>query len=105
MFHDRIKKRAQDIGIKNGTLAYLISVSPPKLSAWFKGRLELPSGKDKALDTVLTDLAGLQKCFPVALSLDDAKILADTLDKFRRGKYKKFKELTEKFAKENHNDD
>src|SRR5580692_11840202 len=67
MYHNRIKKRIELVGIKNGTLAALVGLQAPKLSIWLKGRCELPPAMMKKIDGTLSDLVSLQKCFPVLL--------------------------------------
>jgi DNA-binding transcriptional regulator YdaS (Cro superfamily) len=100
MYHDRIKKRIELIGIKNGTLAALVGLQAPKLSIWLKGRCELPPATMKKIDGTLSDLVLLQKCFPVRVDLNDAKLLAKTLERFRDGLFKPFRKLTLEFAHE-----
>jgi len=100
MYHDRIKKRIELVGIKNGTLAALVGVQAPKLSIWLKGRCELPPAMMKKIDGTLSDLVSLQKCFRVRVDLNDAKILANTLERLKDGLFKPFRKLTLEFARE-----
>ena len=100
MYHDRIKKRIELIGIKNGTLAALVGLQAPKLSIWLMGRCELPPTMMKKIDGTLSDLVSLQKCFPVLIDLNDVKVLAKTLQRFRGGLFKAFRKLTQEFARE-----
>jgi hypothetical protein len=79
--------------------ASVANMSPPKLSNFLKGRIELPPGKAKELDRLLRDIVGMQQCFPIPLEMHDAKWVKVALERFRAGKFKKFRRLTNEFAK------
>jgi hypothetical protein len=93
MFHESIRRRIFVLGLNKGVLAELVGVSAPAMSNFLKGRKQL---KDlKQLGTVLTELESLKKCFPIPLGMQDPKLLALALERFREGKFTKFIELTQ----------
>src|SRR5271157_4437335 len=96
MFHQNLKNRCAKLGLKGGDIAALISVSPPKISNFFKGRAGLASHKEKALLQVLDDLENLRHYFPVPIGTHDIKELALTLERLREGRYETFKDVMEK---------
>lgn len=83
MFHDRIKQRAQQLGVKNRVLAALVGISAPRLSLYLKGCCELKPGKPEALNHTLNALNALKDCFPIPLGMDDAKALETALERLR----------------------
>jgi hypothetical protein len=98
MYHDQILKRMQAIGIKRKTLALLSSVSAPKLSDFLNGHCELPNGKDKQLDRILEDIASLQEYFPVPIGTADSKLLRVALERFKKHKFDRYRDLTKELA-------
>ncbi len=99
MYHDQILKRVRELGMSGAAFAAVANMSAPKLSNFFKGRVELPAGKAKELDLLLRDIAALQLCFPIPLEMHDAKWLKLALARFRAGKFRSFRRLTKAFAK------
>ena len=92
MFHEHIKDRIQRLEIKKGEFAVLAGVSPSALSGFLRGRKEIKDAK--RLETLLSEVESLKKCFPIPLGLHDAKLLGVALERFRAGKFKAFAELT-----------
>jgi len=100
MFHDHIRDRVKKLGMSGASFAAVANMSAPKLSNFFKGRIELPAGKAKELDQLLRDIVALQQSFPIPLEMHDAKWLKLALERFRAGKFRNFRRLTNKFAKD-----
>jgi hypothetical protein len=103
MFHDRIKKRMQQMGLKNRVLAHLIGVSAPRLSLYLKGCCQLKPEKRKALDDTLNALTELQRAFPVPIGLDDGRLLEMALERLAGQEFEPFRELTKNFSKQQNN--
>jgi hypothetical protein len=95
MFHDKQKARMQKIGIRSGVLAAVCSIPAPKLSNFFSGKDSLSAERTKRLDETLRDIPRLQRCFPVEVSLSDAKTLEFALRRFRAGLFQEFETLTQ----------
>jgi hypothetical protein len=98
MYHDQIYERVRKLGMSGAAFASVANISAPKLSNFFKGRLELPAGKAKELDQPLRDIAALQQRFPIPLEMHDAKWLKLALERFRSGSFETFHNLTKEFA-------
>jgi hypothetical protein len=94
MEHEFLKQRASKLGLRGGDLAALASISAPKLSNFFRGRITLDAAKRNELVAVLTDLESLEKYFPVSLGTHDPKQVAVMLERFRTGKFESFLKLT-----------
>lgn len=100
MFHDQIHERVKKLGMSGAAFAAVANMSAPKLSNFFKGRIELSAGKAKELDQLLRDIVALQQCFPIPLEMHDAKWLKLAVERFREGKFGIFRFLTISFAED-----
>ncbi len=94
MEHENLNQRSKKLNLRGADLASLANISAPKLSNFFRGRINLDAGKRKELVQVLDDLEKLNACFPVVVSTSDAKVLAVALERFRTGLFKKFAKAT-----------
>ena len=94
MEHKNLKQRAQKLNLRGGDLAALANIQAPKLSNFFRGRINLDAAKRSELGSVLDDLETLNTCFPVVVSTSDAKVLAVALERFRAGLFKSFATAT-----------
>jgi hypothetical protein len=94
MLHEISKQRAAKLGLRGGDLASLANISGPKLSNYFRGRVELDAAKRSEIEEVLSDLENLEKVFPISIGVHDAKLTARMLERFRTGKFEVFETLT-----------
>lgn len=94
MFHEQVKRQMQKLNLRGGDLAALVNVSAPKLSNFFKGRIELDADKRKKLIDALHDIEQLKSSFPIPVGMHDPKLLALAIERFREGKFKPFTDLT-----------
>jgi hypothetical protein len=90
MQHEHIKHRTQRLGLKGGDLAALVSVSPSKVSEFFRGRRTLDAVKVKEIVGILDDIERLKEYFPVPIGTHDPKLLALTIERLRGGKFEPF---------------
>jgi hypothetical protein len=94
MDHNILKQRAFKLGLRGGDLAALANLSGPKLSNFFRGRINLDAMKRKDLVEVLDDLEKLKEYFPILIGVHDPKQTAVMLQRFRTGKFTSYLRLT-----------
>ncbi len=94
MEHKLLKQRAQRLNLRGGDLAALANISAPKLSNFFRGRIDFDAAKRNELVQVLDDLEKLNSYFPITVNTSDAKLLAIALERFRNGRFESFLKLT-----------
>ena len=90
MFHEQVKRRMQKLTLRGGDLAALANISAPKLSNFFKGRIELDAAKRQELLTILNDIERLKSYFPVPIGTHDPKLLALAIERLREGIFEEF---------------
>lgn len=90
MFHEQVKRQMQTLNLRGGDLAALVNVSAPKLSNFFKGRIELDAAKRKELLGILNDIERLKSYFPVPIGTHDPKLLALAIERLREGVFEEF---------------
>lgn len=93
MFHENIRQRMTKLNLRGGDLAALANVSAPKLSNFFKGRVELDAAKRKELNEVLSDIEKLKNYFPIPIGVHDPKLLALAIQRLRDGEFQEFAEI------------
>ncbi len=83
MFHENLKRQMQKLNLRGGDLAALVNMSAPKLSNFFKGRIELDAAKRKELLGILNDIERLKSYFPVPIGTHDPERLREgTFEEF-----------------------
>lgn len=94
MLHQNLKQRSLKLGLRNGDLSALVGISAPKMSNFFRGRINLDAAKVKELIQTLDDLERLKTFFPVPVGGNSIAELAITLERFRQGKFNSYEKLT-----------